>query len=42
MLAEAELYLRISFAVGAETSAMTLTDLGSNGTLVYVTGPLLN
>ncbi|MCO2021803.1 TolC family protein [Pseudomonas aeruginosa] len=41
-LAEAELYPRISFAVGAETSAATLAGLGGSGALAYATGPLLS
>lgn len=40
-LAEAELYPRISFAVGAETSAATLAGLGGSGALAYAAGPLL-
>lgn len=39
--AEAELYPRISFAVGAETSAATLAGLGGSGALAYAAGPLL-
>lgn len=41
-LAEAELYPRISFAVGAETSAVTLAGLGGSGALAYAAGPLLS
>lgn len=41
-LAEAELYPRISFAVGAETSAATLAGLGGSGALAYAAGPLLS
>ena len=41
LLAEAELYPRISFAVGAETSAATLAGLGGSGALAYAAGPLL-
>ncbi|WP_371033073.1 TolC family protein, partial [Pseudomonas aeruginosa] len=41
-LAEAELYPRISFAVGAETSAVTLAGLGASGALAYAAGPLLS
>lgn len=41
-LAEAELYPRISFAVGAETSAATLAGLGASGALAYAAGPLLS
>lgn len=37
----AELYPRISFAVGAETSAATLAGLGGSGALAYAAGPLL-
>ncbi|HBP4694421.1 TPA: TolC family protein [Pseudomonas aeruginosa] len=38
----AELYPRISFAVGAETSAVTLAGLGGSGALAYAAGPLLS
>ncbi|MBY1009098.1 TolC family protein [Pseudomonas aeruginosa] len=40
-LAEADLYPRISFAVGAESSAATLAGLGG-GALAYAAGPLLS
>lgn len=33
---------RISFAVGAETSAVTLAGLGGSGALAYAAGPLLS
>lgn len=42
LLALRERTPRISFAVGAETSAVTLAGLGGSGALAYAAGPLLS